>query len=129
MAGSSRRVYLDAPGVGGVVQVGQYVAGNVFAVRKNLREVLGAQHGPEGGRGQQLGALGVVGDVADGGHGVADLVVHDRVHRHGDAVFGQDLLRWHVEGDCPQVDHHDVVHAGVDEEEAWPHSPTLLDPP
>ena len=68
---------------------------------------------PEGRRGEELGGLGVVRDVAHGGHGVPgreelaregqgpDVVVDDGVDGHGDAVLGEDLLRRHVKRHRP----------------------------
>ena len=80
---------------------------------------------PEGGRGEQLGGLGVVGHIAHCSHGIPvqcvrytvysvysvqctvysvqlpDVVVDYGVHGHSDAVLGQDLLGRHVERDRP----------------------------
>ena len=73
---------------------------------------------PESGRGEQLGRLGIVGDVADRSHGVPgrdciknawiqnnlrpNVVVHHSINSNGNAVFGQNLLRWNIERDCPE---------------------------
>ena len=54
---------LDAPGVGGVIKMLQDVLGDRLAVGEDLGEVLRAQNRPQGGGGQQLGALGVVRDL------------------------------------------------------------------
>ena len=48
---------------------------------------------------------------------------------HSDAVLGEDLLGWDVEGDGPEVDGLDGVQAGQDEEEAGTDSSALLDLP
>ena len=74
------------------------------------------------------GETGVL-DVADGGHGVVDLVVDDGVDGDGDGVLGEDLLGRHVEGDRPEVGDDDLVDAGDDEEEAGADGAALLDAP
>jgi hypothetical protein len=55
-----------------------------------------------------------------------DLVVDDGVDGHSDAVLGQDLLGWYVEGDGPQVADCHRVHAGGNEEQAGTHRPSPL---
>ena len=56
-----------------------------------LVQILGAEDGPEGCLGQQLGAVVGVLHVGHTHRGVADPVVDHRVHRHRHAVLGQHL--------------------------------------
>ena len=50
-----------------------------FTLGKNFCQGLGTQHIAEGGGYQQVGRVGVVADVADGGQRVGDLVKADGV--------------------------------------------------
>ena len=57
----------------------------------DLVEILGAKNRPEGGLGQELGAVMSVLHVGHTHSGVADPVVHHRVHRHRHAILRQNL--------------------------------------
>lgn len=48
---------LDSPWVCGVVERGLHDVGDGLPLTQDLRQVLGAQHVPEGGRGQQAGGV------------------------------------------------------------------------
>ena len=116
----------DAPGVRGVVKDVLHHPGHLLLLLQDLHEGLGAHHVPQGGRCQQLGGFGITLHIADGGHGILNVVVDDGVDADGDAVAGEDLLGGDVEGDGPEVDHRDGVDAGEDEEEAGTNHPASL---
>ncbi len=54
-------------------------------------------------------------------------VVDDGVHLDGDGVPGEDLLRGHVKGECPQVHDLHLIQKGVDEDDAGAPGSPLLD--
>ena len=62
-----------------------------------LVQILGAEDGPEGCLGQQLGAVVGVLHVGHTHRGVADPVVDHRVHRDRHAVLSENLLGHHIE--------------------------------
>ena len=106
----------------------QNILSDEFSVGQNLAETLGSENSPEGGGGQQFGALGVVGDVADGGQRVPDAVVDDGVDGYGHGVLGKDLLRRNVEGDGPQVGNDNLVHTRNDKEQSGSNGASSFNP-
>ena len=74
-----------------------------YIVTVDYVEVLGAEHVPERGGGQDPGGFSGVGHVHHGGQGVEHLEVDHGVHGDSHAVLGEDLLRRDVECDRSQV--------------------------
>ena len=64
---------------------------NGLSITENISQSHRAENIPQSGGGQQPGRPAVVVHVGDGVGGVGHLVVHDGVHKHSDAVLGQDL--------------------------------------
>lgn len=62
-----------------------------FAIRQDLCQVLGTQHVPQGGLGQQPGGSICVGDVSHSQSSILDPVVHHTINTHCHGVFGQNL--------------------------------------
>ena len=92
-------------------------------------KILGAEHVPERGGGQESGGMRGVGHFDHGGQGILYLEVDHCVHSDSDTVLGQDLLGRDIEGDCSQVHSDDVINAGEDGEQPGAHGAALLDPP
>ena len=84
-------------------QICLHGARDALPVAEDLVEVLGAEDVPEGGLGQQSRAGVSVLHVGHADGSVTDPVVHHRVHRHGDAVLGEDLLGRDAQRDGPEV--------------------------
>ena len=74
-----------------------------YIVTMDYVEVLGAEHVPERGGGQDPGGFSGVGHVHHGGQGVEHLEVDHGVHGDGHAVLSEDLLGRDVECDRPEV--------------------------
>ncbi len=68
--------YLDAPWIGGLVEVVEDGDGGVLPVGQDLGQVLGAQHRPQRGRRQQLRAAARVLNVAHRSHRVLEGKLH-----------------------------------------------------
>ena len=69
--------------------------------------------------------LAVVIDIADCCQRLSDVIVDHSVHRHGDRVLGQHLLRWNIKADSPHVHDPTLVNARDDEEQARSNCSTL----
>lgn len=82
-------------------------------------QVVGSQHVSQRRLSQQSGRVVSIFDVRDRDCRIRDAVVDDCIHGHGDGIFGQNLLRRHVEGQGPQVDLRVVLDAREDEEDAY----------
>merc|ERR1712122_77617 len=72
--------------------------------------------------------LAVVIDIADCCQRLSDVVVDHSIHRHGDRVLCQHLLRWNIKADSPHVHDPTLVNTGDDEEQARSNCSTLLNP-
>merc|ERR1719510_2637093 len=117
---------VNSPGVGSVVNLGLQVFGNGVSLRECFRQGLGSQDVPEGGGRKEFSGIGVVFNLTNSIHRVADVVVNNSVNLHSHRVLGQDLLRGDIKGDGPQVDNLDFINAGDDEEQARTNSSPLL---
>jgi hypothetical protein len=45
----------------------------------------------------------VVVDIDDSSQGFPDTVVYDSIHANSDRILAENLLRWHIEGNCSQI--------------------------
>ena len=79
-----------------------------------------AQHGAQRRLGDLLGRQKVVGDVYNRGFGVQYTKVADGIDFDGHVVFGNGLLRRHVQGNDAQVDNAHLVDKRDQPEQAGP---------
>ena len=113
--------------------------------RSDLVEILGAKNRPEGGLGQELGAVMSILHVGHTHSGVADPVVHHSVHRDRHTVLGENLLGHNIEYLLikrlvistyqsqwvhlgPQVDGCQFINAGQDKVKTRSPGLAMLDP-
>lgn len=68
-----------------------HAEGYSLSVRKQLRQVFGAKHIPQGGLSQQPRRQVCIVHIGHGRDGAPNAEVHHAVHRHRHRVFGQDL--------------------------------------
>ena len=91
-----------------------------LAILQNLLQGLGAEYVAQSrGSQESRGVLGVL-DVGDRYDRVENAKIDDGVDCDRHRVFGEYLLRRHVECDCAQVDHYDVIDAWQDKKETGP---------
>ena len=109
--------YLDAPGVGGGIQMIQNILSDEFSICQNFAQTFCPQNCPQSCRGEQFCALWVICDVANCRQRISDSVIDDGIDSHGHRVFGEDFLGWNIERNGSEVANHDLVHAGNDEKE------------
>ncbi len=86
-------------------------------VDQNLLQCLCAQNIPQGRSSKQSRRILSIGHLVHRHDRIEDAIVDDGVDSDGHRVLGQNLLRWHVERDRPQVNCGDVVHTRQNEEE------------
>ena len=80
----------DPPRLRSLVQSCLHGSGDPLSVTQNLVKVLSAEDVPQGGLGEQPGAVVGVLHVGHADGGVTDPVVDYRVHRHRYAVLGEN---------------------------------------
>src|SRR5688572_25739524 len=109
---------LDAPGVGLAVEHGLDIDVQLLALGEQRVELVLAEHRAQRGLRELARRLEEVRHLDDGVARVDDAEVHHRVHLHRDVVARDDVLRRHVEYHRAQVDAHELLDAGNDEDQA-----------
>ena len=110
--------HLHPPGLGLLIDDLLKAVVDLLTFREERVQLGLSEDAAQGGlRNLRCGA-DMVGDVHDGGHGVQDVEVDDRVYAHGDVVFGDRLLARHVHRDRTQIDLHHPLDDRDDDEEA-----------
>ena len=108
---------LDAPRLRLLVDDALQDLVDLVALGEQLVERVLTEHGAQGGLRDLARAHEVVLDRDDGRARIDDAEVDDGRDTYGDVVLGDDVLRGHLQRHDPQVDAHDPVDHGDQQEE------------
>src|SRR5262245_3336340 len=117
------RGYLDPPDVGLPVEDLLDVGGQLVSFRKHLVEFVLAEHGAQRGLRELAGGGHVIPDLDDGALGIENAKVEHGVDLDRDVVARNHVLRRHDLDHHPEINLHELLHDGNEDDEARPLHP------